>query len=164
MKFEQALKTMKDGNKVKLPSWGGYWYWNPEKETVIMHTKDGAELDIRETKAVEYTLLNILSEEWQIADETNCPELGGEATFSFGEAIKYLKRGMKVARKGWNGKSQYIELASNISYVNASGEVVNCEHDAIGNKAIAFVGTSGVQMGWLASQADMLAEDWVFVE
>lgn len=30
------------------------------------------------------------------------------------------------------------------------------------NMAVAFVGTSGVQMGWLASQADMLAEDWVF--
>lgn len=164
MKFDQALKTIKAGGKVKLPSWGGYWYWDSGKETVIMHTKDGVELDIRETQAVEYTLLNILSEEWQIADETNCPELGGEATFSFGEAIKYLKRGMKVARKGWNGKNQYIELASNISYVNALGDVVNCEHAAIGNKAIAFVGTSGVQMGWLASQADMLAEDWVFVE
>ncbi len=34
---------------------------------------------------------------------------------------------------------------------------------AIGNKAIAFVGTSGVQLGWLASQADMLAEDWKIV-
>jgi len=30
--------------------------------------------------------------------------------------------------------------------------------------AVAFVGTSGVQMGWLASQADMLADDWVFAE
>ncbi|MGE9977359.1 Thoeris anti-defense Tad2 family protein [Coprococcus catus] len=29
---------------------------------------------------------------------------------------------------------------------------------------MAFVGTSGVQLGWLASQADMLAEDWVFVD
>lgn len=48
-------------------------------------------------------------------------------------------------------------------HVNASGQIVNCEHDAIGNKAIAFVGTSGVQMGWLASQADMLAEDWLVV-
>jgi len=85
-------------------------------------------------------------------------------TYNFGEAISFLKEGMKVARKGWNGKKQYIELATNISYVNASEEVVNCEHDAIGNKAIAFVGTSGVQMGWLASQADMLAEDWVIVE
>lgn len=83
---------------------------------------------------------------------------------TFGLAIEAMKKGMKVARKGWNGKKQYIELAKNISYVNASEEVVNCEHDAIGNKAIAFVGTSGVQMGWLASQADMLAEDWVIVE
>ena len=83
---------------------------------------------------------------------------------NFGKAIEVLKTGKKVARKGWNGKTQYIELASNISYLNVNNEVVNCEHDAIGNKAIAFVGTSGVQMGWLASQADMLAEDWVIVE
>ena len=33
----------------------------------------------------------------------------------------------------------------------------------IGNKALAFVGTSGVQLGWLASQADMLADDWMIV-
>lgn len=162
MRFEEALKIMKDGNKVKLPSWGGFWKWDSEKESIIMHTKDGEELDIRETRVVEYTLGNILSDEWIVADENNCPELGGEATFSFGEAIKYLKRGMKVARKGWNGKKQYIQLASGISYKTADNQIVNCEHDAIGNKAVAFVGTSGVQMGWLASQADMLAEDWVF--
>lgn len=83
---------------------------------------------------------------------------------NFGKALEALKEGKKVARKGWNGKSQYIELATNISYKNASGEIVNCEHDAIGNKAIAFVGTSGVQMGWLASQADMLAEDWIVLD
>lgn len=162
MRFEEALKIMKDGNKVKLPSWGGFWKWDSDKESIIMHTKDGEELDIRETQVVEYTLGNILSDEWIVADENNCPELGGEATFSFGEAIKYLKRGMKVARKGWNGKKQYIQLASGISYKTADNQIVNCEHDAIGNKAVAFVGTSGVQMGWLASQADMLAEDWVF--
>ena len=83
---------------------------------------------------------------------------------NFGDAIKALKEGKKVARKGWNGKNQYIQLASNISYMSPDGAVVNCDHDAIGNQAIAFVGTSGVQMGWLASQADMLADDWVFVD
>lgn len=164
MKFEEALKQMKAGNKVKLPSWGGYWRWDDEKQTIIMHTKDGVELDIRETERVEYTLGNVLSDEWELAHEGNTPVLGGVATFNFGEAIKYLKRGMRVKRQGWNGKNQYIELATNISYVNASKEVVNCEHEAIGNKAIAFVGTSGVQMGWLASQSDMLAEDWIFAE
>lgn len=83
---------------------------------------------------------------------------------TFGEAIEELKQGKKVARAGWNGKKQYIELATCISYKNAAGEIINCEHEAIGNKAIAFVGTSGIQMGWLASQADMLAEDWILVE
>ena len=82
----------------------------------------------------------------------------------FGKAIKLLKEGKRVQRQGWNGKGQYIELATNISYKNTNAEVVNAEHDAIGNKAIAFVGTSGVQLGWLASQADMLAEDWIVVE
>lgn len=75
-----------------------------------------------------------------------------------------MKKGCKVAREGWNGKEQYIQLATSISYKSADDEILNCEHEAIGNKAIAFVGTSGVQMGWLASQADMLAEDWVVVE
>ena len=82
----------------------------------------------------------------------------------FGRAIQLLKVGQRVQRQGWNGKNQYIELATNISNKNANNEIVNVEHDAIGNKAIAFVGTSGVQLGWLASQADMLAEDWKIVE
>ena len=83
---------------------------------------------------------------------------------NFGEALELLKKGKRVARDGWNGKKQYIQLATGISYVSADGKLVNCEHEAIGNKAIAFVGTSGVQMGWLASQADMLADDWVFAD
>ena len=169
MNFKEIFKVMKQGAKVKLPSWGGYWYWDPEKETIMIQCRpqdgdQGELLDIRGTQRVEYTTMNLLSDDWIIADGTNCPILGGEATFGFGDAIRYLKRGLRVARKGWNGKKQYIQLASGISYVAADGQLVNCEHDAIGNQAIAFIGTSGVQMGWLASQADMLAEDWVFAD
>lgn len=83
---------------------------------------------------------------------------------NFGEAIKAAKNGARIQRMGWNGKKQYVELAACISYKNAAGELVNCEHEAIGNRAFAFVGSSGVQMGWLASQADMLAEDWKILE
>ena len=82
----------------------------------------------------------------------------------FSEAIKILKNGGKVQRKGWNGKEQYIELATNVSYKNANGEIINADHETMGNNAIVFVGTSGVQVGWLASQADMLSEDWELVE
>ena len=82
----------------------------------------------------------------------------------FGLAIEAAKKGKKIARAGWNGKSQYVELAYCISYKNNAAEVINVNHCNIGNKALAFVGTSGVQMGWLASQADMLADDWKIVE
>lgn len=87
-----------------------------------------------------------------------------EKNMDFGQAIQRLKEGVKVQRQGWNGKNQYIELATNISYINENKETVNAEHEVIGNKAIAFVGTSGVQLGWLATQSDMLAKDWRIVE
>ena len=99
-----------------------------------------------------------------IADATNTPELGGIATFSFGEAIKYLKRGFKVKRQGWNGKDQYVELGVNFSYYAPSGVCEESRHMDIGSAALVFVGTRGRQVGWLASQADMLAEDWLVVE
>lgn len=165
MNFKQALEAMKLGHKVKLPNWSGYWCIE-DSRTIKMHCKDGRILDIRDTEDIFYTLNFILSDKWMIADEGNCPVANGEfvSTFGFGEAIRNLKAGKKVARNGWNGKNQYIELATNISYKNSKNEIVNAEHDAIGNKAISFIGTSGVQCGWLASQADMLAEDWMIVE
>jgi hypothetical protein len=87
-----------------------------------------------------------------------------EKNMKFGTAIEEAKKGHKIARSGWNGKNQYVELATCISYKSSTGQLVNVEHNNIGNKALAFVGTSGVQLGWLASQADMLAEDWTIVE
>lgn len=94
----------------------------------------------------------------------NKPEEEKTEDLDFGKAIQLLKEGKRLQRKGWNGKKQYIELATNISYKNNDEEIINAEHDSMGNKAIAFVGTSGVQLGWLASQADMLAEDWKIAE
>lgn len=87
-------------------------------------------------------------------------EYGDHEIHDFGWALRWLKQGCKLTRAGWNGKGQYIQLASAISYQSPDGETVNADHKDIGNQAIAFVGTRGVQMGWLASQADMLAEDW----
>lgn len=91
-------------------------------------------------------------------------ETFAEHCMCFGAAIEAAKNGEKIARKGWNGKNQYVQLARGISYTSPDGEVVNAEHEAIGNAALAFCGTSGVQMGWLASQSDMLAEDWMIVD
>ena len=73
--------------------------------------------------------------------------------FDFSEALKRIKKGKKVSRRGWNGKSQYIQIVTNVVGYTSSGKVES-------NKAIGFFGTSGLQVGWLASQADMLAADW----
>ena len=160
MKFKEAFEEMKSGIPVKLPSWAGYWWWDEESQTILMYTKDGGCLDIRETQNVEYTLKNILSDEWVYADSLNCPILGGEATFSFGEAIKYLKRGLKVARKGWNGKGIYLFLADgeDLTSCISSGDF-KCTSSVCMKTA-----QNNICVGWLASQADMLAEDWVFVK
>ena len=158
MKFKEAFEEMKSGIPVKLPSWAGYWWWDEESQTILMYTKDGGCLDIRETQNVEYTLKNILSDEWVYADSLNCPILGGEATFSFGEAIKYLKRGLKVARKGWNGKGMYLFLADgeDLTSCISSGDF-KCTSSVFMKTA-----QNNICVGWVASQADMLAEDWVF--
>ena len=161
MVFKEAYEALKQGVMVKCPEWAGYW--KLEDGSIKMYCKDGSVLDIRETEDVDYTLGFILRDDWEIVGEADVKDLN-IPTFTFGDAISRLNARQKVARKGWNGKNQYIQLATGISYKSATGEIVNCEHDAIGNKAIAFVGTSGVQMGWLASQADMLAEDWIVAE
>ena len=87
----------------------------------------------------------------------------GTCNLSFSEALYHLKKGDKVARTGWNGKDMYVFL------VNGSKFTVNREplismfpegteieyRPHLDMKAVD--GTIGV---WLASQSDILAEDW----
>ena len=168
MNFKQALEEMKKGNKVKLPSWGGYWCWDDTKQTIMMHCRpkdadegQGPILDIRETQRVEYTLDNVLSDEWVVADNENCTLLGGTPTFNFGEAIKYLKRGLKVCRQGWNGKGMYLAHVNSYQY-KVDGEV---HKDSLFlSPWIGMKTADGKFVPWLASQTDMLAEDWMFAE
>lgn len=56
MKFSKAFELMKHGEKVKLPSWGGYWYWDGSRKTIIIHTKDG------ELRGSIYTAIETSSE------------------------------------------------------------------------------------------------------
>lgn len=83
----------------------------------------------------------------------------------FDEALKALKSGEKITRTGWNGKGQYVVVAYMQEAMLSTGEAIfEPEHEAIGSKFLMFVGTSGYQCGWLASQADILAEDWEVVQ
>ena len=79
---------------------------------------------------------------------------------NFGKAIEKLKNGSKVARSGWNGKGIFIELqvpdknskmTSPYIYINTTG--LQTENKLAPKSLVP----------WLASQTDMLAEDWVVV-
>lgn len=83
---------------------------------------------------------------------------------SFGLAIEAAKKGKKIARRGWNGKDQYVEIGTDFAYRTTDDQGVLVAHEDIGTQALVFVGTRGRQVGWLASQADMLADDWYIVE
>ncbi len=82
----------------------------------------------------------------------------------FGMALVALKRGECVARRGWNGKRQYLSLGTEFSYLDNNGKWKDANHQTSGSSAIIFHGTIGVQVGWLASQSDMLSEDWEIVD
>lgn len=64
---------------------------------------------------------------------------------TFGAAIEQMKAGERVAREGWNGKGMYL-------FVETFPERETC--------ITMFTAQGRRQPGWLASQADMLAEDW----
>ena len=91
---------------------------------------------------------------------------------TFGQALEALKAGKRVARKGWNGKGMFLWLKpaavvksgwckdpilkkladDNGGEIEALGTICMFTHDSTGRKAILT--------GWLASQSDLLGEDW----
>lgn len=89
-------------------------------------------------------------------------------TFDFGKALEALKAGQKVARQGWNGKGMFLYLVPANSYppsTEAGKELVNANGTVDCGAYIAMKPAVGaIVIGWLASQTDMLAEDWVLVE
>ena len=135
MNFNQALKALKKGNKIKLPSWGGYW--ELENDNVMMHTKDGKVLDIRETENILYTLSNIASDEWLVADEKNTPILGGKISLTFAQALKYIRKGKMMRRQVW-GKDAHVQ--------EISGVLI----------------TQGLPLVNAISAEDMVSADWEF--
>ena len=111
-----------------------------------------------------------------------CPKAQFEAAgrpcdgMTFGMAIEAMKRGAKVSRKGWNGKGMWLWLKpsdqikaewckdemlkkaaeENGGEILGLGTICMYTHDSTGRKAVLT--------GWLASQSDMLYEDWEVVE
>jgi murein endopeptidase len=93
---------------------------------------------------------------------------------NFGTAIEALKEGKRVSRQGWNGKGMFLFLLpasdgipTSVIHDPALKKVIEAEvggdsFDALGSIRM-FTADKKILTGWLASQSDMLAEDWVIL-
>ena len=142
--YEQALDGM----------WMPYGFW--------LH-KALAEFDNLPT--------NTAQEEW-LKEETSVA--GGSVLpkaerLSFGDAVAALKEGLRVAREGWNGKGMFLYYVPANKYPasrNEHGTMIGVfEDDMVPYGAyIAMKTAQNNVVPWLASQTDVLAEDWQIVE
>ena len=85
----------------------------------------------------------------------------------FGDAIRAMKSGKRVAREGWNGKGMFLFLVNGSTFtvnreplVSILGEGAQVQYHA----HIDMKTAQGYVVPWLASQADMLSDDWGIVE
>lgn len=90
---------------------------------------------------------------------------------SFGDALTALKAGHKVARSGWNGKGMFLVLQTSTPeikpyhgscYANALQGIK--ETVTIDAHIDMYTAQGTFQPGWLASQADMLSNDWQIIQ
>lgn len=66
----------------------------------------------------------------------------------FGIALDILKRGGKATRSGWNGKGMWVSMQ------------LPDEHSKMSRPYLYMSTVDGALVPWVASQTDLLAEDW----
>lgn len=92
--------------------------------------------------------------------------LVGTIDLNFGQAVESLKQGKLVRRAGWNGKGMYLFLVSG----DTVKEAIHFAYDGREgfmrsvNDAIYMKTADDKFVPWLASQTDILSEDWQIVD
>lgn len=90
-----------------------------------------------------------------------------EIHFNFGTALDYLKSGCRVARSGWNGKNMFLFLVPGSTFqvnrppllgIYPEGTTIDCCPHIDMRTADSKI------VPWLASQTDVLAEDWILLD
>lgn len=157
---------MTRGEYIRYRGWDMPSNEDPADEGYLVEYKDGGKPnDSRHEGYISWSPKDVFERSYR-------PTQG----MTFGQAIEALKIGKKVTRKGWNGKGMFlwlkpaatikaewcrdpflIDLANaNGGEILALGTICMFTHDSTGRKAILT--------GWLASQSDMLYEDWETLE
>ncbi|WP_372650844.1 DUF2829 domain-containing protein [Draconibacterium sp.] len=126
----------------------GYTSWSPK------HVFEKAYKPVREHEpGLAIMLLNVNTRNWRYAFNG---EDNGENGMSFGSALEALKNGHKVQRSGWNGKGMWLIYVDGKTGVLPKGA----------NSLLPWIGMKTADdkfVPWLASQTDMLADDWIIL-
>ena len=166
MKFCDVQDALMAGKKVKLSNWkNAYWYYDQEREKIMNHFEDAeSNQDVPTAALFPRDLVWVMKDNWEIVDDD--PQKVPAETYSFGDAMNFLKGGKKVARKGWNGKNMFLFLATDIEFHTQADLscVSNLEGDLTLPAVVMKTADDHFCVGWLASQTDMLSDDWYTVE
>lgn len=145
-------KPMTRGDYNKYRGWQIPADENPEDEGYLVKYKDGYE-------------------SWSPKEAFE--EAYRESTgLTFGVALELLKRGEKVARIGWNGKGMFLVMTegSEVPTEKMRNDVTRGYYEKEGKDAVKIcphidmkAADGTMTIGWVASQVDMLAEDWLIV-
>lgn len=171
MTFAAVENALHEGKKIKLVGWkNAYWYMN--QEGVLMnHFEDtSAEQDVPTNRLFPRDLMWVMKGDWEVVEENGQQAIDSTAvpvpSFSFSVALDYIKEGKKVAREGWNGKGMFLFLADDIEFSTPADLscVKDMEGDLTGQSIVLKTADNKFVVGWLASQTDMLADDWNIVE
>jgi hypothetical protein len=83
---------------------------------------------------------------------------------NFGGALAALKKGRRVARRGWNGKGMFLFLVDSCEW-SVDAESLVSYRGGVGKAPWIGMKTAGDELvPWLASQTDILAEDWEIID
>lgn len=133
---------------------------------LVEYVDGGVSNDARHAGYISWSPRDVFDRSYREAD----------AGLTFGQALEALKVGLRVTRRGWNGRGMYLWLMK-AALVKAEwcrephlkhlAEANGGEIECLGSIRMYTVNADGrraVLTGWLASQSDMLADDWQLVD
>ena len=175
---EGFLVEYVDGGKPNVAGFAGYVSWSPKDvferayrpvQVLVRSRVCGVDCQPGKPECTGYC-----------TGKESAPESTWVELMDFGRALQALKAGKKVARAGWNGKGMWLSLSGPLEGRRIGAENFWSANNAawaasqpgqqatvlpcITMKTIDSTGREAILMGWLASQTDMLSEDWMVVE
>lgn len=159
MKFDEAFVLMKKGLKVKLPTWDGYWFWDKEKETIMVHTKCGKDINPNSLYNKENFYDAMQYNNWEVIKEDN-DEPVAPTLLSFEEAISLVKTGKKLTRTKW-GNLKPLGIDIYIIKGHHNPERFSLSYSQLPETDAIYKVSGTSKKIYNPSPMDIFADDWV---